>query len=380
MNPIFFNVMVRKISFKLVDETVEGAKANVTVNGKEYRFHYPCQSKFKCTDYELTIPPGIYKFELYGASGGHWDGYISSHRNGQTCYEQPINSHQNVQCDTTLSSVAGAGGYTSGIVRLYAHTKAFISVGGQGQFGYKITASMEDNCYLLENMVEGGYNGGGYATNYFYVDDFNSGAGSGGGATDVRFDVNDLFHRVIVAGGGGGMDNTYGFIEGHDDGTGGAGGGLTAQGFFVNGVINNQYVATQTNGFTFGSGESAQQYGSRNENGVRTYGGNSDRSGSGGGWFGGFASHEGNAGAGGGSSFILTSDAQIPEGEIEAHDSFYNLIGKSKYAFLHHEYLFTSPEMEIGVWDGNGLVVITDITRFTPIKHHNFKKFSYFKL
>ena len=75
---------------------------------------------------------------------------------------------------------------------------------------------------------------------------------------------NDIFHRVIVAGGGGGADNPAGYLEGRDDGSGGAGGGLTAQGFVINGVPNTKYVATQTNGFTFGSGESAQQYGSKN--------------------------------------------------------------------------------------------------------------------
>ena len=358
---LFCFVMHEVLQFKLADQTVEGAKANVTIHGNEYRFYYPCQSNFKCTGYEVSFPPGIYMIEVYGASGGHHDKYISSYRNGRTCYEQPSPSHQNVQCDTTLSSIGGAGGYTSGIIRLQSKTKAFIIIGGQGKFGYKIEQSNTDDCYLLQNMNEGGYNGGGYATNYNLA--YNYGAGSGGGATDVRFEVNDVFHRVIVAGGGGGSDNFPGTIEGDDDGSGGAGGGLIAQGFYINGVLNSEYVATQANGFSFGSGESAQQYGSKNVNGVRSGVGCSDRAGSGGGWFGGFASHDGNGGAGGGSSFILTSTALIPETEIEARDSFYNLIGRQKYAFLHqNKYNFKSTKMEIGVWDGNGFAIITNIS------------------
>jgi hypothetical protein len=67
-----------------------------------------------------------------------------------------------------------------------------------------------------------GYNGGG--------------VGGGGGASDVRFGGNDLGHRIMVAGGGGGMGETFGFdrssgefrflrVKGGDAGEPGSGAG-----------------------------------------------------------------------------------------------------------------------------------------------------------
>ena len=209
-------------------------------------------------------------------------------------------------------------------------------------------------------MVEGGYNGGGYASNFF-GDAQHYGAGSGGGATDIRFEVNDLFHRVIVAGGGGGTDNFMGTLNGDDDGSGGAGGGLNSQGYSIDGIIDKIHIATQVSGFSFGYGESAQKEKSLNENG--TVGENaSDRGGGGGGWFGGFSSNNGQGGGAGGSSFILTTNATIPQNVIEVHDSFYQFIEQDHYAFLNqNQYSFSSPNIVAGVWDGNGFAIITPL-------------------
>ncbi|EAY19621.1 hypothetical protein TVAG_228840 [Trichomonas vaginalis G3] len=79
-------------------------------------------------------------------------------------------------------------------------------------------------------MIKGGYGGGGNAFS-FYADDGNYGSGSGGGQTAVKFVSNDLWHRVIVAGAGGGSDNYFyaDSYNSYDDGSGGSGGGLTAQ-------------------------------------------------------------------------------------------------------------------------------------------------------
>ena len=211
-------------------------------------------------------------------------------------------------------------------------------------------------------MVEGGFNGGGWASNY-YVNEILCGSGGGGGATDLRFEENDLYHRVIVAGGGGGPDNPGVKCGEPDDGSGGAGGGLIAQGFNIDGVENTILRATQESGFTFGYGESARKEGSLNsENTMQSYG-SSDRSGAGGGWFGGFASHNGNAGAGGGSSFILAENASIPVDEIESRDSFYENTKKQKYAFLDQtKYLFSSTKMYKGVWKGSGFAIITQLS------------------
>ena len=189
-------------------------------------------------------------------------------------------------------------------------------------------------------MIKGGYGGGGYATNYRGPRN-TDGAGSGGGQTAVKFLSNDLWHRVIVAGAGGGSDNEH-TVGSEDDGSGGSGGGLTAQGYWINGVLKSDRLANSNFGFTFGFGESAQEFGSKNQNGVRNFGGSSDRAGAGSDWFGGFASHNGNGGSGGGSSWALSANAIIPQGKIEVRDSFYNLNDSRPYSFsLDDGYLFS---------------------------------------
>ena len=241
-----------RIAYELVDNGEENKGSNVSIGfNNEYYFYYPCDSTFKCTDYEIWLEKGVYKFEVYGASGGHYnDEYITSYRIGSVCFDQNSPSiKQNVKCSNKPGS-AGAGGYTSGVIKLQQKTHAFISIGGHGLYGYKNQSYETPDCYEIQNRMEGGYNGGGYSSN-FYMSSTNWGSGSGGGATDIRFEVNDVFHRVIVAGGGGGTDNIEGTLASNDDGSGGAGGGLKAQGFALHGVIDNEHIATQTTGFSF---------------------------------------------------------------------------------------------------------------------------------
>ncbi|EAY09318.1 hypothetical protein TVAG_394900 [Trichomonas vaginalis G3] len=209
-------------------------------------------------------------------------------------------------------------------------------------------------------MIPGGYGGGGSASNLFDSSNLKySGSGSGGGQTSVKFLINDLWHRVIVSGGGGGSDNGP---ENSDNGSGGAGSNLVAQGYWNAGTYTDQKVANSLSGFTFGSGEAAQENGSKNENGVTKSIGSGDRPGSGGGWFGGFAGHSGYAGSGGGSSWILTKDAVIPPGLIEARDEFYEYIDSQYYAFNESsDYYFDHAVHAAGVWDGNGKLIITQI-------------------
>ena len=124
-----------------------------------------------------------------------------------------------------------------------------------------------------------------------------------------------LFSRLIVAGGGGGGTNmnvgsssTAGYF-----GFGGGvyGGPVTA--YTSNG--DGLKYATQTNGFSFGTGMTpaqkiqAQSYGAEGA------------SGGGGGWFGGFASEQTNASnssanGGGGSGYVFTESSYKPEGYI----------------------------------------------------------------
>ncbi|EAX91029.1 loricrin, putative [Trichomonas vaginalis G3] len=211
-------------------------------------------------------------------------------------------------------------------------------------------------------MVPGGYGGGGYAANWHFISE-NSGAGSGGGQTCVKFDKNDLWHRVIVSGGGGGSDNTgadFSTFKGFDDGSGGSGGGFTAQGYWQDVNYFGEKSANSRFGFSFGYGESAQQHGSLSDYGVRSADGESDRPGAGAGWFGGFAGMNGNAGSEGGSSWALTRALDYPKEFITAYDSFHNYIGSEKYGFdSTSPYFFDNVRSYSGVWEGDGQLVIT---------------------
>lgn len=121
---------------------------------------------------------GIYKIELWGASGGG------------------------------TMTMSGKGGYTISNYALDTDDELFIYVGGQGSISQTSTAAI------------GGFNGGGNSgtsvTNF---------AGSGGGASDIRLNTDSLETRILVAGGGGGGGS-------RNDSTiacnGGYGGGLTA--------------------------------------------------------------------------------------------------------------------------------------------------------
>lgn len=265
----------------------------------------------------------------------------------------------NVEC-VRVSSRGGAGGYVEGFIKIKQLTRAFATIGGQGIFNATKIYPGSDINYNIENMHRGGYGGGGSSSNYF-KSDLSYGAGSGGGQTALKFIDNDLWHRVLVAGGGGGGDNPGGSYFSTDDGSGGAGGNLIAQGYWVNGKYIDSRIANSTFGYTFGSGEAAQFTGSKNTlYGETEATGSSDRSGSGGGWFGGFASHNGNGVSGGGSSWALTRDAIIPESKIEARNEYYELIDSKPYAFNKHcGFIFYHVTHFPGVWSGNGKMIIT---------------------
>ncbi|EAX88651.1 PE_PGRS protein, putative [Trichomonas vaginalis G3] len=282
----------------------------------------------------------------------------------------------NTKCNL-VGSRGGAGGYISGIIKLSHRITAFATIGGQGIYGITSTFSTYD----CDKMVKGGYGGRGYASNFF--DSYsNYGSGSGGGQTAVKFLSNDLWHRVIVAGAGGGSDNIYSYGN-TDDGSGGSGGDFTAQGFWVDGVLNSEKIANSTFGFTFGAGESAQQNGSKNPNGVQEARGASDKVGAGSGWFGGFSSHNGDGGSGGGSSWALSANAVIPQGNIDAKGSFFEENESHPYSFsLDDGYIFSDVKTYPGIWKGNGRLVITilDSIIYPSCVSINRSHFSYFLL
>ena len=203
----------------------------------------------------VTLPKGTYKLECWGAQGG--------------------NRSQDSASATVTGS--GLGGYSIGILTLTQLTTCYIYVGGQGGM-----SSSTGNV-----KVEGGFNGGGFASHESTSEPGNG----GGGATDVRIAQDSLYARIIVAGGGGG--------SGEDNETGGYGGGETGGAGSGNTSLTQ---ASQTSGGTnsFGFGLDGN-----------TYNGGAG----GGGWYGGasrysvssYSTGSDSEGGGGGSGYVYTS-------------------------------------------------------------------------
>lgn len=191
---------------------------------------------------------GRYKLEVWGAQGG----------------------------DSLLSALSGNpkggyGGYSTGILELSKATTLYIYIGEQPK-----TAS-------------GGFNGGGDSS-------YSSRDCSGGGASDIRVEVDDLYARIIVSGGGGGPATSS------DGGAGGGNNGIT--GSIGNGKTNPAGGGTQISGGALGIGGG----GTNITDGKFGIGGNgSGNSGGagGGGWYGGGGGGFYAAG-GGGSGWVYT--------------------------------------------------------------------------
>lgn len=117
----------------------------------------------------VTLPPGSYQFQVWGAQGGS---------NG-------TNSTYGI-----TAKAGGKGGYSVGQLSVSQATGIRVYVGGQG------------------SSSAGGYNGGGSTSG---TSQYNSGdtfgyskMGGGGGASDIRLSDGALLSRMIVAGGGSG--------------------------------------------------------------------------------------------------------------------------------------------------------------------------------
>jgi hypothetical protein len=130
--------------------------------------------------YSLTLYPGRYRFECWGASGGI----------GAT--------------DGVLKYQGGNGAFVSGDILLKTKKTFYLFVGGKGQNGSGTT----------NTAAAGGYNGGG---NGGKDTSDNDGSAGGGGASDIRLingtfnDIISLRSRIIVAAGGSGsVYNNYG--------------------------------------------------------------------------------------------------------------------------------------------------------------------------
>ncbi|EAX92445.1 hypothetical protein TVAG_327540 [Trichomonas vaginalis G3] len=345
------------IRYSLYEDKKAGIRTKnplpVSKQDNKYVFEYPCEDSSYCTDYSIELPPSLYKFELYGASGGSLTSEVSTHHyeSGECIHDNIVQQFNgNTKCKTSLD-YGGAGGYVSGLINIKRFTRAYVTIGGSGKYLNNTICSPIENCYLKENMVPGGYGGGGRSSG----DTF--GTAIGGGQTSVQFLENTLYHRVIVSGAGGGADDYQ-----QSDARGGSGGGLVAQGWWTKFVYNGQYLANSSFGFTFGSGEAARLGPSKNPKGVQNPSGYADKCGGGGGWFGGFSSLHNIGGCGGGSSWVLTKSAYIPPDPIESRDEFYEIIETRKYNFDQNSgYLFYDVIHIPGIWQGNGRLVITVI-------------------
>ena len=268
-----------KISNNVIE--IKVGKINYTTN-----FTYTGE----CTTY-IAKSDGYYNLEVWGAQGGNYN----------TTY------------------VGGLGGYSKGIVHLTKGTTLYVCVGGQPQT--VTTASV---------AVPGGFNGGGNGFNRAYSGTYTYGQ-AGGGATDIRIGQNNLYARVIVAGGGSGSNNrTSGYA-------GGGTSGVTGQ---------SGYAGTQTSagtGGSFGQGGSASTSGNNYKYGA---------SGGGGGFYGGGAgtsysdSTNYDKYSGGGSGYVYTqaTASSYPSG-----------------CLLNSTYYLTAASTTEGINTGNGKATITYI-------------------
>ncbi len=249
--------------------------------------------RYTGTVQEVTLLPGKYSIECWGASGGY----------GKINY-------------------AGKGAYSSAEYEIQEETTLYVYVGEKGSL------------YSESNQNNGGYNGGGNAYNAY----------GGGGASDVRLlrgepdDTASLLTRIIVAAGGGGSSKE---ATGQRYGSGGYGGTFAGSlgGYKLPLGANNIYTilngatswygSIQTSNLGAGIGADDDRisvgythYKDENtgftmsipveERGNLGVGGSVDFDGAGaggGGYFGGSAAHHEYAGGGGGLSYVYVNDS-----------------------------------------------------------------------
>ncbi|MCC0718362.1 glycine rich domain-containing protein [Clostridioides sp. ZZV14-6105] len=204
----------------------------------------------------VTLQPGKYKLECFGACGGAYD------------------------VDSWAQSAKG--GYTKGEIIFKEKTILYIYV---GQSGYESPPSGS-------SLTRTGFGGGGSGGSMDGVSTV------GGGATDIRIiggkwdNLQGLLSRIIVAGGGGGSANSsY---------KGGNGGGLIGE----RGTVYYSYTTggSQYQGGTGSTDELCGVFG-------KSHGSSTSKGG--GGWFGGGSGRLN--GSGGGSGYALTKDSYKPQ-------------------------------------------------------------------
>lgn len=272
---------------------------------------------------KISLPPGRYKLEVWGAQGG----YRSSETYG------------------------GKGGYSVGTISLnddvQEDTELFIYVGGSGNSVSAATSS----------IYPGGFNGGGYRYKYK----------GGGGASDIRIGIDSLYARVIVAGGGGsnGAATKKGMYGG------GTSGGATTESYGSYG-----YGGTQTGHTTSVTMPSSQPTTNSSSNypggfgfgGFGIYRSSGYGGAGGGGWYGGCGSYpdssgDDDRGGGGGSGFVWTG-ANAPSGYLLGTEYY---LADAQTIAGNASMPSTSGSTETG-HSGNGYARITclELYKFAP--------------
>ena len=302
----FKDLVNNKLYYSGSPEELKGFDSNNIKTGDILNFNYTGAVQ------SITLPKGTYKLECWGAQGAQG----GNGANGSS------------GLDSSSGAPGGKGGYSMGTLLLPAKTQIYVYVGGKGGC---ITSSTND--------YNGGFNGGGSGG----VSGSMSRSGGGGGATDIRFEQDSLYARVIVAGGGGatswGPSNEYGDAGGGESSIAGS---------------NSPGLSNQTSGNAFGIGANAKASStSYNINGA-----------GGGGWYGGISSTNSVGGGskthgGGGSGYVYTSSTakNYPSGCL-LNSSYYLSDAKT----IAGNTSFTSPtgSSETG-HSGNGYCRITVI-------------------
>lgn len=222
--------------------SVTTEKVFQSIDKKSFTFFYPCSSHSSCSPYTVNVTKGNYYLEVYGAQGSN-------------------------ETDHNKFLAGGKGGYSAGVFQAESDATLYLFVGASTNSTISYSAS---------------YNGGGKG--------LNSNDGSGGGATDFRFNSDSLYARIIVAGGGGGSYTLSDLMF-----AGGAGGGLTGKpGNSSYGVVPCHGTQSSCNGGTYSSSYTHYE-------GTFGVGSGGYYGGGGGGYFGGGNTASGGAG---GSGFI----------------------------------------------------------------------------
>lgn len=299
----FKDLVNNKLYYSGSPEELKGFDSNNIKTGDILNFNYTGAVQ------SITLPKGTYKLECWGAQGGNG-------ANGSS------------GLDSSSGAPGGKGGYSMGTLLLPAKTQIYVYVGGKGGC---ITSSTND--------YNGGFNGGGSGG----VSGSMSRSGGGGGATDIRFEQDSLYARVIVAGGGGatswGPSNEYGDAGGGESSIAGS---------------NSPGLSNQTSGNAFGIGANAKASStSYNINGA-----------GGGGWYGGISSTNSVGGGskthgGGGSGYVYTSSTakNYPSGCL-LNSSYY--LSDAKTIAGNNSFVSPTGSSETG-HSGNGYCRITVI-------------------